>query len=123
MIALLAQGALYSRSVSNPLMSQGTGLRQELLQQLLLLTCKGKLLTVRNLLTLVDEVGFVFEEELNASCRHMKDVSGVFIDVALEIESLLWPGKESCLGGLSLCVLLGGLAVGAGVHFLDLEKE
>ena len=89
MKSLLALGALHSRSVSYPLMSQGTGLRQELLQQLLLLSSKGYFLTVRNLLSLVNEVGFVFEEKLNSSCCHVKDVSGVFVDVTLEIEGLL----------------------------------
>ena len=123
MKSLLALGALHSRSVSYPLMSQGTGLRQELLQQLLLLSSKGYFLTVRNLLSLVNEVSFVFEEKLNSSCCHVKDVSGVFVDVALEIEGLLWPGKESCLGGLCLCVLLEGQSIWAGVHFLGLEKE
>ena len=77
----------------------------------------------REHLFLVKKVSFVFEKELHSPSCNMQDVSSVFIDVSLKIHDLFRPGNESCLGGLGLCVLLKGFAIGIGVHLLGLKEQ
>lgn len=82
---LFALAALDARPESHPLMAVGIWLSQELLGKCLLLVEERHFVLVLQHLLLVEEMSLVFEKKLHSSGCNVHDVSGVLVDVGLEI--------------------------------------
>ena len=63
------------------------------------------------------------EEDVHPVSSNTEDISGVFVDVFLEVDDVFRPGQKGSLSGLGLSILLKGFPVEVGVHLVSIEEE
>ena len=71
----------------------------------------------------MEKVILVPQQDVHSGACDAENISGVFINVPLEVQDVFWFCQEGSLICLGLSVFLKGLPVLVGVHLLFVEKQ